>query len=111
MSDFIDRKKLLKKKQYSFQTEYGAFPRHDYFIKVSDIRSMPTVDTEKHAHWIKHKPNEEQMKAYHELGFGKAMDIKSTYWSCSNCNCWGTPVYKYCPNCGYKMDKNKIKEK
>lgn len=40
MSDFIDRKKLLKKKQYSFQTEYGAFPRHDYFIKLSDIRVM-----------------------------------------------------------------------
>lgn len=51
MDDLIDRQKLLKKKQYSFQTENGAFPRHDYFIKISDIRSMSAVDTQQHAHW------------------------------------------------------------
>lgn len=104
MNDLIDRKELLKKKQYSFQTENGAFPRHDYFIKISDIRSMSAIDTQQHAHWIKHKPNEEQMKAYHRLGFGKAMNVKSIYWLCSNCNGWGTPAYKYCPRCGCKME-------
>lgn len=77
----------------------------------AEIKTHPAVETEKYAHWIKHKPNEEQMKAYHELGFGKAMDVKSTYWTCSNCNCWGTPVYKYCSNCGRKMKKVKENNK
>ena len=104
MSDYIDRKKLLKKKQYSFQTQYGAFPRHDYFIKISDIRSMPTVDTEKHAHWI---------VLYSDVGYVTA--------KCSNCFdskrkniiCVDneSDFYPYCPFCGCKMDKNKIKEK
>lgn len=99
MSDYIDRKKLLKKKQYSFQTEYGAFPRHDYFIKLSDIRSMPTVDTEKHAHWIQ-------------------IDSYGNFWKCSNCGesnvgktNYGPGKTNFCSNCGAKMDKNKIKEK
>lgn len=70
----------------------------EFFIKNNDSH-------EKHAHWIKHKPNEEQMKVYHELGFGKAMGVKSIYWSCSNCNGWGTPAHKYCSNCGRKMDE------
>ena len=98
MSDYIDRKKLLKKKQYSFQTQYGAFPRHDYFIKLSDIRSMPTVDTEKHAYWIDVTTE----------------DDDEPLFKCSNCgNKGGQWNYNcdYCPDCGCKMDKNKIKEK
>ena len=36
--DLIDRNKLLKKaKRYTFQTEFGAFTRHDTFIKIDDV--------------------------------------------------------------------------
>lgn len=52
MADLIDREELLKKRCYSFQTEFGAFPKHEHFIKRDDIVSMPPADTERHAHWI-----------------------------------------------------------
>lgn len=65
---------------------------------------MPTVDTEKHAHWI---------VLYSDVGYATA--------KCSNCFdskreniiCVDneSDFYPYCPFCGYKMDKNKIKEK
>ncbi len=102
MSDFIDRQKLLKKKQYSLQTENGAFPRHDYFIKVSDIRNMPTVDTQQHAHWI---------VVGGDLG---CLDCKCS--ACENTVCFydvndESELYRYCPYCSAKMDENKIKEK
>ena len=104
MSDYIDRKKLLKKKKYSFQTEFGAFPRHDNFIKLSDIRSMPTVDTEKHAHWI---------PLHSDVGYATAkcsncFDSKSENFICVDNE---SDFYPYCPFCGAKMDENKIKEK
>lgn len=99
MSDFIDRQKLLKKKQYSFQTENGAFPRHDYFIKVSDIRSMPTVDTQRHAHWI---------PLNSDVGYVTAKCSKCENFICVDDE---SDFYPYCPYCSAKMDKNKIKEK
>lgn len=97
MADLIDRQKLLKKKQYSFQTENGAFPRHDYFIKISDIRSMSAVDIEQHAHWIiKYDMGEpvgaicsncESEIGYDRNGYSSEMDEL------------------YCHNCGCKMDE------
>lgn len=99
MADLIDRQKLLKKKQYSFQTEYGAFPRHDYFIKISDIRSMSAVDMQRHAHW--------EQPSY--------FDEENGVFQCSNCKeefvlISGSPKeneyeYEYCPHCGCKMDE------
>ena len=99
MSDFIDRKKLLKKKKYSFQTEFGAFPRHDYFIKLSDIMDMPTADTERHAQRIKN-----------EVSSGQDS------WTCSECGRRARGKKENLPycHCGCKMDKKirqKIKEK
>ncbi|WP_294772026.1 hypothetical protein [uncultured Eubacterium sp.] len=90
MDDLIDRQKLLKKKQYSFQTEYGAFPRHDYFIKISDIRSMSAVDTERHAHWIKN-----------EVSSGQES------WTCSVCGRRARGKKENLPycHCGCKMDE------
>lgn len=58
----------------------------------------------KQGEWIKHNPNPEQMKEFHDMGIGKAMSIRSIYWTCSCCNTWGTPRYKYCYECGAKMD-------
>lgn len=118
MDDLIDRKELLNNRPEYLNPQMedeiqsarhkGWNDCNSYYYDL--IIKQPKVDTERHAHWIKHKPNEEQMNAYHELGFGKAMSVKSIYWSCSNCNAWGTPVYKYCSNCGCKMKKVKEKE-
>lgn len=98
MSDFIDRQKLLKKKQYSFQTENGAFPRHDYFIKISDIRSMPTVDTVQHAHWIPLS----WIPLNSDVGYATAKCSKCEEFICTNDE---SEFYPFCPFCGCKMDK------
>lgn len=43
----IDVSKLKRKKKYLFQTEFGAFPKSEYFIKYEDLLSIPVVETEK----------------------------------------------------------------
>lgn len=40
----VDADKLNKKKKYLFQTESGAFPKSEYFIKADDLFSAPTVE-------------------------------------------------------------------
>lgn len=40
----IDADKLNKKKKYSFQTVGGCFPKNEWFLKVNDLLSAPTVD-------------------------------------------------------------------
>lgn len=39
----IDADKLNRKKKYCFDTERGAFPKAEWFIKVVDLFSAPTV--------------------------------------------------------------------
>lgn len=41
--DLIDRKKLNKKRKYCFQTQGGAFPKSDWFIKAEDLFYAPTI--------------------------------------------------------------------
>jgi uncharacterized OB-fold protein len=31
------------------------------------------------------------------------MSEKSIFWTCSCCGAWGTPIQKYCSECGAKM--------
>lgn len=75
------------------------------FLKL--IKKAPTEDVEKvkHGEWIKHKPDPEAMKQWHDLGIAKGMSENSIFWTCSCCNGWGTPAHKYCSNCGAKMEK------
>lgn len=40
----IDADKLNRKKKYSFQTVGLPFPKNEWFIKVADLFSAPTVD-------------------------------------------------------------------
>ena len=83
MIDLIDRERLLNSRVYS--TRSGK-PNYEKMLKnlVNDILTAPTVDTERHAHWI---------------------DNGDTY-ECSNC---GDKFYgidtKYCSSCGCKMDE------
>lgn len=41
--DLIDRQKLNKKKKYCFQTQGGAFPKSEWFIKAEDLFDAPTI--------------------------------------------------------------------
>ncbi len=41
--DLIDRQKLNKKRKYCFQTQGGAFPKSEWFIKADDFFDAPTV--------------------------------------------------------------------
>lgn len=40
----IDADKLNKKKKYLFQTKGMPFPKSEYFIKLDDLFSAPTLD-------------------------------------------------------------------
>ena len=66
----------------------------------------PTADVVevRHGRWIKHKPDSEYIKGLHQLGIAKGMGENSIYWTCSECEHWGVLHYKYCPNCGARMD-------
>lgn len=39
----IDADKLNKKKKYIFQTQGGAFPKSEWFIKLDDLFNAPTI--------------------------------------------------------------------
>lgn len=39
----IDADKLNRKKKYCFSTERGAFPKAEWFIKLDDLFSAPTI--------------------------------------------------------------------
>lgn len=69
------------------------------------------TNTEKLAHWIRHDPDEKQMKAFHELGLGTSMGTKSIYYTCSNCNSWVSLTYNYCPNCGCRKESTMTNKK
>ena len=40
----IDANELSRKKKYSFQTVGGCFPKSEWFVKLDDVFSTPTVD-------------------------------------------------------------------
>lgn len=45
-----------------------------------------------------------QLNSQQDFTSPMTMTENSIFWTCSICGCWGTPQYKYCPNCGAKMD-------
>ena len=109
----LDRADLFLRNRV--QSPYAPLNKYDIAILL-DIaktcnevaRLLETQESDvaevKHGYWITNKPNEKQMKDFHDMGIGKAMALQSIYWTCSECGTWGTPRYKYCPECGAKMD-------
>lgn len=80
---------------------------------ISDwLNEQPTAEVEevKHGEWIRHKPNLEKMREFHEK-LGILMGENSIYWTCSICGSWGVPHDKRCRECGAKMDGQKQEEK
>lgn len=79
---YISIDKIKKLKKHSFQTEFGAFPKHEYFVKVADLLSLPTVDI-----------------------------VNSTTVVCQFCGCeYDSELYRCCPNCVAKMNSGRRKE-
>ena len=57
---------------------------------ASEVKRAPTVDAVEvvHGRWERYIDEEEDVH----------------YYTCSACNYMAIPRYKYCPNCGAKMD-------
>ena len=72
--------------------------------KCPEFKNKADFAEVRRGEWIKNKPNPEAMKAFHEMGIGKAMSEKSIYFTCSCCGSWGTPTNKFCGTCGAKME-------
>lgn len=95
MIDLIDRKLLLNSRVYSTRSRK---PNYEKMLKnlVNDILTAPAVDTERHAHWIRHQTD-------------KHGRMLNDMVECSNCKIWFSNEYfvrkSFCPNCGCKMDE------
>ena len=116
MPEYIEREALIKEISYISVTITGgrlvgrnlladAFKFYAEKI-LKEIIKAPTADVVevKHGEWVKHKPDPDKLRQFHAFGIAKSMSENSIFWTCSCCGCWGTPAYKYCSQCGAKMD-------
>ena len=109
MSDFIDRKELLKAMdtwdKFGY-THTGAFIRNPYtedyvpYVHYEDmvkcVSNMPTAD-------VQPVVRGEWTREYTLFGV-----LKDTFWHCSVCGYKNSDSFanfdhKYCPNCGARM--------
>ena len=100
MSDLISKSELKRELKHRcvlspLDAPYPlAYGNTDLF-EILDL--MPTIEAEpvKHGRWL-----------YKELCFkGDKTPTDYTY-ECSVCGYkWGEDIYRYCPNCGAKMDE------
>ena len=92
----IDADKLNKKKKYCFGVAGLPFPKSEWFIKASDLFSSTTVDAVPviHSYWKLEDDEQESDDMYKAI-------------VCAHCGKIGGRNFKYCPNCGSKMDGDK----
>ena len=89
----IDADKLIKKKQYSFETVSGEFPKSEWFIKVDEIFNAPTIERP-HGEW------------------DCVNDELQSEFCCSICDFITYYQYNFCPNCGsYNRKCGEAREK
>lgn len=58
------------------------------------VENAPTIDPVKHGKWIEHTEPEPWDR--HQAWF----------WTCSECGAVGIDEFRYCPNCGAKMERS-----
>ena len=83
---YISASKVMKLKRYCLQAESGVFPSHDYFVKVTDLLSIPTIEAEpiKHGEWL--------------------VPSRISNPQCSICGGYSSIKTKFCGHCGAKMN-------
>lgn len=72
-------------------------------IMCDFFESQSSITGKTNALWVKNRPNEDVMSQFVKLGIARGMSSKSTFWTCSNCGAWGSLNFKFCPQCGAKM--------
>lgn len=97
MAKLIDDEKLLaviEEHCYTLCDRFNSTDKGMFLCGIKQaINEQPTVDTERHAHWIKEKVEDITYPWYRRF--------------CSNCK-MHSPLgreHNYCPNCGCKMDE------
>lgn len=94
-TDAISRQAVLEK-----AFKIAGYDKNAYVVDVADIKTMPSVSTEKTGRWIR----------WYEVI--ESADGKSTdhipHCKCSECNCeydaYSAQFIKYCQSCGAKME-------
>ena len=107
MARYIDAEVLKKAIVYYYEhTPDWSGEHYAHSVALKEIDRTPTADVVevKRGHWVENKPNPKQMKELHDMGIGKPMALNSIYWTCSECNGWGTLISSFCPHCGAMMD-------
>ena len=97
MAKLIDDEKLLaviEEHCYTLCDRFNSTDKGMFLCGIKQaINEQPTVDTERHAHWINEKVEDITYPWYRRV--------------CSNCK-MQSPLgreHNYCPNCGCKMDE------
>lgn len=84
-------------------TEHKYSPAITEDSVATKCKCFARLETELRAEWIRHDPDTELMRFFHQNQIGKGMGVNSIFWTCSNCGGYGTLSYKYCSQCGAKM--------
>lgn len=95
--DLISRKALLEK-VFTKRGDFHYFREPpEKVVRATDVIDAPAVDAEpvRHGEWI---------TIWEDCYVGKSK-AKIGHTFCSVCNSWRVDVeFKYCPNCGAKME-------
>lgn len=88
-SDLISRSALLGKKTRMTEYDESGCGVHVYVVRVDDIEDVPSVDAEpvRRGEWT-------------EPYKGDIWD----FYICSRCKYGSDNKYRYCPECGARMD-------
>lgn len=88
MTDLISRQAAIKAIE-DLQDCYNGFSdTYDKACIIGVIEEVPSIEPTKHGRWI---------DTTETVGWPK--------WNCSVCGGGGRGDYKFCPNCGARMDE------
>ncbi len=96
MGKYIDADELKKVFLYSEDAEYTRWTLSGVIGEIDDIEAADVVEV-RHGRW----EWKEDLKAEDENGWF----IREQGYVCSECGFIGSDNFRYCPNCGAKMDE------
>lgn len=105
MPEYIERSKAIKELNNAYEYEYptasGAFDEFATTIVPNVLRNIPAADVAVvvHGEWIEK-----------QIPLNWCEDDVDIVYECSICGCENFGESPYCPDCGAKMDGERIKE-